>query len=95
AETLDTCIAVARRRGAKIEEAWRERTLVTLIKPGSTMTASMLRDLESGSRIECEQVIGDMLRRSEVVGVDAPWLKAAYCHLQTYEIRHAREACPQ
>ncbi|PIV76694.1 MAG: 2-dehydropantoate 2-reductase, partial [Rhodocyclales bacterium CG17_big_fil_post_rev_8_21_14_2_50_68_7] len=40
AETLDTCIAVARRRGAKIEEAWRERTLVTLIKPGSTMTAS-------------------------------------------------------
>lgn len=92
AETLDACIAVARRRGTQIDEAWRERTLVTLIRPGSTMTASMLRDLENGFRIESEHVIGDMLRRSEVVGVEAPWLKAAYCHLQTYEIRRAREA---
>ncbi|GAB4167079.1 MAG: 2-dehydropantoate 2-reductase [Rhodocyclaceae bacterium] len=90
AEALDACIAVARRRGAAIEEAWRERTLVTLIKPGSTLTASMLRDIERGARTEAEHVLGDMHRRSEVVGVANPWIRAAYCHLETYELRRAR-----
>jgi 2-dehydropantoate 2-reductase len=91
AETLDDCIAVARKRGAGIDESWRERTLVALIKEGSPLTSSMLRDVEVGARIEIEQIVGDMLRRADVVGVAAPWLRAAYCHLQTYENRRKRE----
>jgi 2-dehydropantoate 2-reductase len=42
----------------------------------------MLRDLQSGLRTEHEHVLGELLRRAQQHGVDAPLLAAAYCHLQ-------------
>jgi 2-dehydropantoate 2-reductase len=54
------------------------------------MTASMLRDLESGGRVEADQIVGDMLRRGRALGVDVALLRVAYAHLQAYQQRLLR-----
>jgi 2-dehydropantoate 2-reductase len=56
-----------------------------LTERGSGFAASMLRDIEGGSRIEADHVIGDLLDRARSLRVDAPLLRVALCHLQTYE----------
>ena len=58
----------------------------------STLTASMLRDLESGGRTEGAHIVGDMLRRAAAAGVDPGPLRAAWCHLQAAEGIRARKA---
>jgi 2-dehydropantoate 2-reductase len=58
----------------------------------STMTASMLRDLESGGRTESAHIVGDMLARARAAGVDPGPLRHAWCHLQAGERRRQREA---
>ena len=68
----------------------RFRTILTT--PGSPFTASMLRDVEAGLRIEADHVIGDLLNRGERAGQAAPLLGVAYAHVKTYEARRAREA---
>lgn len=58
--------------------------------PGSPLTASLYRDIEQGSRIEAEHILGDLLRRDQ--GGNSPLLQIAYVHLQTYEARRSRMA---
>jgi len=55
--------------------------------PASTLTASMLRDLESGGRTEAAHVVGDMLQRVRDAGLEPGALAAAWCHLQVAETR--------
>jgi 2-dehydropantoate 2-reductase len=55
----------------------------------SRFTASMLRDLEAGSRTEGEPILGDMLNRARALGVPTPILRIAVCHLQVHERRLA------
>lgn len=55
----------------------------------STLTASMLRDIERGAPTEADHVIGDMLRRS--AGLAVPFLRLAYAHLQAYEVRRRQQ----
>ena len=66
-----------------------ERACGMLTEAGSTLSASMLRDLERGGRSEAEHVIGDLLGRGAAHGVEAPMLRLAYTHLQAYEARRA------
>ena len=61
-----------------------------LSNPASPMTSSMYRDLASGQRVEVEQILGDLVRRGEEAGVDAPLVSAATVGLRIYEA--AREA---
>jgi 2-dehydropantoate 2-reductase len=56
----------------------------------STLTASMLRDVERGGPTEAEHVIGDMLQRARIARIDAPLLGLAHAHLQAYEQRRQR-----
>lgn len=53
--------------------------------PPANMTASMLRDLRQGHRVEADHILGDLIRRAEGFGVDTPVLRSAYCHLKCYE----------
>ena len=53
--------------------------------PASTMTASMLRDMSAGGPTEADHVIGDMIRRAASHGIETPYLKTAYTHMQVYE----------
>ena len=59
-------------------------------RPGSTLTASMLGDIERHAPIEADHIIGDLLRRGGAA-VRSPVLRIAYAHLKAYEARRARE----
>lgn len=83
------CAAVAAAAGIAIAPQVHERTLAMLTRRGSSFTASMLRDLQSGLRTEHDHVLGDMLARADGFGHDAPVLRAAYCHLQVQAARRA------
>jgi 2-dehydropantoate 2-reductase len=55
------------------------------------MTASMLRDLEAGGRIEANHILGDLLERGRKHELAAPMLEIAYAHVRCYEERRNRE----
>jgi 2-dehydropantoate 2-reductase len=87
----ETC-AIAIANGFAPGEAAVTRVHSTLTEAGSTITASMLRDLENGTRIEADHVIGDLIARREAApdGQDVPRtpiLSTAYTHLKAYESR--------
>ncbi|MDL2336703.1 MAG: ketopantoate reductase family protein [Pseudomonadota bacterium] len=76
------CLAVAERSGYPVQQKVQARSLRMLTDRDSSLTASMLRDLQAGSRTEHDHVLGDLVRRAQLQGVDTPLLAAAYCHLQ-------------
>ena len=90
----DECLAVADVAGQTIpaDAARQARTLVT--QAGSPVTASMLRDLESGQDVEAAQIVGDMRARAHAAGLAAPHLDAAWVHLQTYRARRETPQTP-
>ena len=91
-EALSVCVAAAGAAGHAPRADSLQRTESMLIAPGSAFTASMLRDIESGGRIEAGHIVGDMLQRARAAGADVRLLTAAYCHLQAYEARRRRGA---
>jgi 2-dehydropantoate 2-reductase len=91
-EALSVCIATAGAAGHTPRAESLQRTRSMLFARGSAFTASMLRDLEAGGRVEADHIVGDMLRRARGAGVDARLLAAAFCNLQAYEARRLRGA---
>lgn len=83
----DECLAIARAAGQPVssQDAGQARTQLT--QPGSPLTASMLRDLESGQDVEASQIVGDMVARARAAGIVTPHLDAAWIHLQCYRSR--------
>ena len=82
---LEECRAVAERAGHAPGEATLKRARGVLTEAGSSLTASMLRDLQHGHAIEADHVIGDMLARASQQH-DAPSLLVlVYAHLKIYE----------
>ena len=84
---------------ATIEAAWRSlsdpfktqvRSLLT--NRGSSLTASMYRDMKGGHRVEADQIIGDLVTRAAAKGVATPLLSAALIRLRVYEGRQAEQA---
>ena len=85
---LEECRAIATaRRFPPRPESW-SRMAAMVTAPGSAMTASMLRDIERGSAIEGDHIIGDLLRRAD--GIPTPYLRIAYTGLKAYDARRAR-----
>ena len=82
--------AVAAAEGHEPRPAAVEAALGVL-KEGSPLTASMLRDIEGGRHAEGEHVLGDMVDRAERAGVAAPLLRLARLHVAAYEARRDRE----
>jgi len=91
-ETLDECARVATAAGYAPRAKTMEQVRTLQTERGSTFSASMLRDMEKGGRIEGEHILGDMIRRARALGVATPNLRLAYCHVQAYEARRARES---
>lgn len=90
---VSECAEIAAARGFPMEQSVIEHSNGFLTQAGSVITASMLRDIEAGARIEADQIIGDMLARAE------PHKRASYAmlnlvhtHLKAYEARRQREA---
>lgn len=82
---------VAAAYGYAVPGEAEQRMRGVLTERGSAFTASMLRDIESGGRIEADHVLGDLLERAQAKGIDTPLLGIAYCHLKAYELRHRGE----
>jgi len=87
---LEACRATAERAGHAPDEAALQRARDMLTEAGSTLTASMLRDLEHGYPIEADHVIGDMLSRSGGRPGDGSLLAVVYAQLKAYEAGRAR-----
>ena len=57
-------------------------------RPGSLgATASMLRDLKGGSRIEADHIFGFLLEAARRAGLPDEVHEAAYLHAKAYEAR--------
>lgn len=89
---LDECLEAARHAGHPMRPNALEATISMLTAAGSTFSASMLRDLESGGRTEGAHIVGDMLVRARAAGSAATMLSVAWTHLQARDARLARES---
>ncbi|WP_232629053.1 2-dehydropantoate 2-reductase [Methylobacterium sp. Leaf118] len=89
---LDECQAVAEANGQGSREKVLAGARKTLTTEGSAMTASMLRDIEAGARIEADHIVGDLIARGRKAGVATPILDRVFTGLKAYQSRKAREA---
>jgi 2-dehydropantoate 2-reductase len=88
---FDECCAVAEENGFATRPEFVERWRHTLTTPGSLLNASMLRDIENNSRIEADQIVGDLLERGRSHRLASPKLEIVYAHLKAYEARRDRQ----
>lgn len=91
ADLLRECAAIAAENGFAPREAATKIAISVLTTKDSPFTASMLRDIEQGSRIEADHIVGDLLRRAPNT-LKTSLLSTAYAHLRAYEARRQREA---
>ena len=87
---LEECRAVAQANQHPPREAFVERYRAALTAEGSSLTASMLRDIERGAPIEADHIVGDLIRRGGETGLRPSLLGVAYSHLKAYEARQRR-----
>jgi 2-dehydropantoate 2-reductase len=91
---LNECAQIARSAGFPPRDAASARYRAVLTAAGSPLIASMLRDIERGARTEGEHIIGDLVRRQPGASQSVSLLRLAHLHLQSYEVRRAREIEP-
>ena len=87
---FEECRSIAIAEGYSPRQAFIEQARKMLTEAGSPFTTSMLRDMESGGRIEADHVIGDLLergRQNQLLHRDLELLPIAYTHLKAYEVR--------
>jgi 2-dehydropantoate 2-reductase len=89
-ELFAECGAIAGKNGYVPSAAAGERISKTLSTPGSTLMASMLRDVEGHRRTEHEHILGDLLARAQ--GTRTPVLEICLAHLRAYEARRISPA---
>jgi 2-dehydropantoate 2-reductase len=85
------CVSVASAAGYPPPAAFEEKHRGILTRPGSSMTASMLRDLEDNAPIESHQILGDLLDHARKHSLETPLLALAHTHVRAYEQRRLRE----
>ncbi len=91
---LQECRSIAEGAGFAPEPSVIEHAVTALSASGSSLTASMLRDLEGNAPVEADHVIGDLLKRRRAEPADnltPTMLSVAYAHLRAYEARRARQ----
>ena len=76
--------AIAAANGYPQTQEFLTQHTARMTQPGSSLTASMFRDLQKGAPVEVEHVLGDFLSRGEARGVETPLLRAAYVQLSVY-----------
>ncbi|MBP0598177.1 2-dehydropantoate 2-reductase [Herbaspirillum sp. LeCh32-8] len=87
---LAECAGIAELQGYKPGETFYNRTRGVLSEHGSTLTASMFRDISANARVEADHVVGDLIRRGDAKGAKTTLLQLAYLHLKSYEAQRAR-----
>jgi 2-dehydropantoate 2-reductase len=87
-------VAIATAEGFPPRPAAIEFARARLTDPEGTWSASMMRDLEAGGKVEGDHIVGWMLERARRHGIDDTLLALAYTHLKTYEARRAAARLP-
>jgi 2-dehydropantoate 2-reductase len=86
---LDEVTAIVTAVGTPPSAAFLAGARAAVTQKGSPLTSSMYRDLQNGSPVEAQQIIGDLLTRGQGAGIDAPLLAAAFSSLSIYQKRVA------
>lgn len=89
-QLFDECANISSANGHKPREHFLVQSRGAITHPESNLKPSMLRDLERDNRVEGDHILGDLLARAELKNVDAPILRAAYCHVKVYEQTHGQ-----
>ena len=84
------CAEIAAQAGFPPSAASIERGRAAFTAPGSSLTASMYRDIERGGRTEAEHLLGDLLRRGQRAESTDSILRVAYTHVAAYEVGRTR-----
>jgi len=90
---FDECRAVAQANQHPPRDAFMERSRAALTAEGSSLTASMLRDIERQAPIEADHIIGDLIGRGGGTGAppcNISLLRVTYAHLKAYEAQRRR-----
>ncbi len=88
---LGECAAVAQAEGFATPAAVRANYSKMLTQEGSSMAASMLRDVESGGQAEGDHILGALLELARKHGLASPVLEIAVTNLEAYAARKKRE----
>jgi 2-dehydropantoate 2-reductase len=83
---------LARSRGAKLPEDFVDKQLAFADSLPAEMRASLLHDLEAGSKLEAPWLCGAVARMSRESGLDAPVNHAVYAALKPFVGGSARKA---
>lgn len=86
---LDALSGAAAAAGYPVSNTFKDEYRELFHNTGSPYTASMLRDLEAGKRVEADHIVGYASERLRRLQMTAPLLDAAYTHLKAYEERRA------
>ena len=89
---VNECIAVASANGYPPKQAMLDFARTLMSDRNSKISASMLRDIQRGGRIEADQIVGDIIRRGRARNVATPLLDTAFIHLQAYESQILKSA---
>lgn len=90
-QMLEDCRRVAELNRHAPGEGVIARARGVLTEAGSSLSASMMRDLEQGGAVEADHVVGDLLARAGEAASSLAMLRTAYAHLKAYEARRARQ----
>ncbi len=88
---LDECAAIAASSGHAVRPEALNRARDAMTTAGSSLAASMLRDVERSAPTEADHILGDLLRRRRnMPGAGQSLLRIAYAQLLVYEARRSR-----
>ncbi|MEJ0072231.1 MAG: ketopantoate reductase family protein [Pseudomonadota bacterium] len=82
---LDEVVAIATAVGYPPNPNFVATIRTQLTAPGSTQAPSMFRDMQQGSPIEADQIVGDLLARGAKANVPTPLLAASYASMSIYQ----------
>jgi 2-dehydropantoate 2-reductase len=84
---LERNAAIAAANGHPMRGAFMEEYRAVFSDPASAYSASILRDLEAGGRIESDHILGFLLEAARRAGVPEELHEAAFAHAKAYEQR--------
>ena len=84
---LERNAAIAAAHGHPMRDAFMGEYRAVFSDPASAYSASILRDLEAGGRIEADHILGFLLGAARRAGVPDELHEAAFVHAKAYEQR--------
>jgi 2-dehydropantoate 2-reductase len=84
---LERNAAIAAANGHPMRDSFMAEYRAVFSDPGSAYSASILRDLEAGGRIEADHILGFLLEAARRAGVPEELHEAAFLHAKAYEQR--------